>query len=119
MVDDGGVTHSPAFWTTLIGGATGAFGILLGRKSRPLDRADTAARVGDAWDRLAVQLTNDNALLRSELTAMKAAEQECMDKLDGLERMAHANAMRHDHLVDYLTSVGLEIPPDALPAQEC
>jgi hypothetical protein len=115
VVDDGGATSSPAFWTALIGGITGAFGILLGRKSRPLDKADTAARIGDAWDRIAVQLTQDNTLLRGELSDLKASEAECKDKLDALERAAHANEMRHDHLVAHLNKLGLDIPPDAMP----
>jgi hypothetical protein len=116
VVDDTGVTSSPAFWTALIGGVTGAFGVILGRKSRPLDKADTAARIGDAWDRIAVQLTTDNALLRTELADLKASEAECKDKLDALERAAHANEMRHDHLVGYLNKLGLDIPQDDMPS---
>jgi hypothetical protein len=115
VVDDAGATSSPAFWTILIGGATGILGGLLSRKSRPLDKADTAARIGDAWDRIAVQLTNDNTLLRTELADLKASEAECKDKLDALERAAHANELRHDHLVEHLNKLGLDIPPDAMP----
>jgi len=110
-----GLTDQPGFWTAIVGATTALVGIVVGHKSRPLDKADTAERIGSAWDRIAVQLTTDNALLRSELAELKATEKECKQQLVHLEELAHQNVLRHDHLVDFLNKLGLAIPEDALP----
>lgn len=109
-----GLTDQPGLLTIVIGSATAILGAVLGRKSRPLDKADTVARIGDAWDRIAVQLTQDNTTLRGEIAELKKAERHCQEQLDRLERLSHANEMRHDHLVDYLNDLGLKVPADSM-----
>jgi demethoxyubiquinone hydroxylase (CLK1/Coq7/Cat5 family) len=112
VVDDGGTTSSPAFWTILIGSATGILGGLLGRKSRPLDRADTAARIGDAWDRIAVQLTQDNVSLRNELSELRKAEEECRDQTRKMQADIDALQRICGGLTRHLASLGIPPPED-------
>lgn len=117
---------STGFWAAVIGGITGITGLVVGRKSKPLDEADTAARLGEAWDKLVVQLNtrneqilkdnahihDENEKLRKKVEKLEQTVDEQDEKLRLIEEKFRYNAHRHDTLIAYLSELGLEAPPD-------